>query len=107
MSDNEITARLEYLRGEIRAERISYGELAELQGLALHIEPGDTELLEWAGVPENGRNPIMPLTLENKNQPDTTHHLGPVMLTPDIDEDYWLYRVRVSGTQAIVGFPKF
>lgn len=47
-----IKARLEELRTEIRAERISYGELAELQGLAPHIEPGDTELLEAAGVPE-------------------------------------------------------
>ena len=45
---------LEYLRGELRAERISYGELAELQGLAEHIEPGDVELLEAAGVPEFG-----------------------------------------------------
>lgn len=49
-----ITERLEYLRGELRAERISYGELAELQGLAEHIEPGDVELLEAAGVPEHG-----------------------------------------------------
>ena len=46
------TERLEYLRGELRAERISYGELAELQGLAEYIEPGDVELLEAAGVPE-------------------------------------------------------
>jgi hypothetical protein len=46
--------RLEELRTEIRAERISYGELAELQSLADQIEPGDTELLEWAGVPEHG-----------------------------------------------------
>jgi hypothetical protein len=44
--------RLEYLRGELRAERISWGELAELQGLADFIEAGDTELLEAAGVPE-------------------------------------------------------
>lgn len=44
--------RLEYLRGEIRAERISYGEIAELQGLADQIDPSDVELLEWAGVPE-------------------------------------------------------
>lgn len=44
--------RLEYLRGELRAERISYGELVELQSLVAHIEPGDTELLEAAGVPE-------------------------------------------------------
>jgi hypothetical protein len=45
--------RLEYLRGELRAERISYGELAELQELAEHIDPGDVELLEAAGVPEH------------------------------------------------------
>lgn len=44
--------RLEYLRDELRAERISYGELAELQALAPFIEPGDVELLEAAGVPE-------------------------------------------------------
>lgn len=44
--------RLEYLRNELRAERISYGELAELQDLAAHIAPGDVELLEPAGVPE-------------------------------------------------------
>jgi hypothetical protein len=46
-------SRLEYLRQELRAERISYGELAELQSLAEHIEPGDVELLEAAGVPEH------------------------------------------------------
>jgi hypothetical protein len=49
----KIKDRLEYLRGEIVAERISYGEIAELQSLADHIEPGDVLLLEWAGVPEN------------------------------------------------------
>lgn len=48
--------RLEYLRGQLRAERISYGELAELQGLADQIEPGDVELLEAAGVPEFEEN---------------------------------------------------
>jgi len=47
-----IAERLEYLRGELRAERMSYGELAELQGLVEHIDPGDIELLEAAGVPE-------------------------------------------------------
>jgi len=44
--------RLEYLRGEIIAERISYGEIVELQSLAEHIDPSDVLLLEWAGVPE-------------------------------------------------------
>lgn len=48
-------ARLEYLREELRAERISYGELHELQSLAAHIQPGDVELLEAAGVPEDTR----------------------------------------------------
>ena len=48
----EKTARLEYLRGEIEAERISYGELAELESLARFIDPADTLLLQWANVPE-------------------------------------------------------
>ncbi len=47
-----VKARLDYLRGELRAERISYGELFELQSLAPYIDPGDVELLEAAGVPE-------------------------------------------------------
>jgi hypothetical protein len=51
-SKKQIKKRLEYLRGELRAECISYEELAELAGLAEHIEPGDVELLEAAGVPE-------------------------------------------------------
>ena len=49
---NTVKERLEYLRGEIEAERISYGEIAELQSLAKYIDPGDMLLLEWAGVPE-------------------------------------------------------
>ena len=52
MDKKEALKRLEYLRGEIKAERISYGEIAELQSLAGYIELGDVELLEWAGVEE-------------------------------------------------------
>jgi hypothetical protein len=48
----QVKERLEYLRGEIRMESISYGELIELQSLVKHIEPNDIELLEAAGVPE-------------------------------------------------------
>lgn len=44
--------RLEYLRRELRAERISQGEIVELQSLVKHISPDDVELLEAAGVPE-------------------------------------------------------
>lgn len=71
----DIPARLEYLRGEIQAQRISYGELSELQGLAAHIPAWDVELLEWAGVPEfpedSGRNTFT-LTIEvtAENIPD-------------------------------------
>lgn len=45
-------ARLEELRLVLRAENMSYDELADLQSLVEHIEPGDVELLEAAGVPE-------------------------------------------------------
>lgn len=44
--------RLAYLRGEIEAERISWGEIAELAELAEFIDPADVLLLQWAGVPE-------------------------------------------------------
>jgi hypothetical protein len=52
MSKETPKQRLEYLRGELRAERISQGELCELQMLVPYIELGDVELLEAAGVPE-------------------------------------------------------
>lgn len=52
MSTEQIAERLEYLRSQLRAECISYGELAELESLASYIEAGDVELLEAAGVPE-------------------------------------------------------
>lgn len=48
----KIKARLEYLRGELEAERISQDELLELQSLTEYIEPDDVQLLEAAGVPE-------------------------------------------------------
>jgi hypothetical protein len=50
------------------------------------------------------------LVLERKDQPNKTAVLGGggvAMMTPPINEDYWLFRVRLSETQAIVGFPKF
>lgn len=44
--------RLEYLRGELRAERISFGEINELSWLIPYIAKDDKEMLEAAGVPE-------------------------------------------------------
>lgn len=48
----KIEARLEELRIEIQAERISYGEIAELESLSDFIDPNDVELLQWANVEE-------------------------------------------------------
>lgn len=47
-----INDRLEYLRQEILAERISYGELAELQDIATRVHIKDPLLAEWAGIRE-------------------------------------------------------
>jgi hypothetical protein len=63
----EIKERLEYLRSQIRAERISMGEIAELQELAPYIDPGDVELMEWAGLEES---PEMPDQIPDEHMPD-------------------------------------
>lgn len=49
----------------------------------------------------------MELVLERRAEQDRTVRVGFAAITPAIDEDYWSYRVRLSDTQAIVGFPKF
>lgn len=43
----QINERLEYLREEIQRERISYGEIIELDNLKKYIDPNDIELLQW------------------------------------------------------------
>ena len=48
----QIKARLKEIKREIKKERISYGEIAELQGLKEYIDDSDNELLQWAGVEE-------------------------------------------------------
>lgn len=62
--------RLQYLRMRIEAESISLGEIAELQSLASHVDPGDTVLLEWAGVPEHTPRPALGLADEDVDQGD-------------------------------------
>jgi hypothetical protein len=51
-ADKQTKSRLEYLRGEIKAERISYNDIAELQSLVDYIDKDDVLLLEWAGKEE-------------------------------------------------------
>ena len=53
MTKEDIKERLEYIREELRAGTISYGELAELQSYVDCIDSDDIELLEAAGVSEN------------------------------------------------------
>jgi hypothetical protein len=52
MTNENIKKRLEEIRVEIQNERISYGEIVELQSLIEHIDKNDVELLQWAGVEE-------------------------------------------------------
>ncbi len=56
--EETVAQRLEHLRGELREERISYGELAELQDLGAQgkIDADDVELREAAGLPEFPEN---------------------------------------------------
>lgn len=49
----------------------------------------------------------MDLSLERRHQEDRTPTFGGLMLTPRLGGDYWAYRVLLSPSQAIVGFPKF
>lgn len=66
MSETTIQDRLDYLRGEIEAERISWGELAELQALGSQgLIPDDEMLLrQWAGLPESSDD-VAPVSLES------------------------------------------
>lgn len=53
----------------------------------------------------------MKLVLETRDQGNETLVVGDstsaVALTPPVGEDYWSHRVRLSDTQAVVGFPKY
>ncbi len=69
MTDKKIKERLKYLKGEIEAGSISYGEIAELQSLAEYIDKGDVQLLEWAGVPEFEEKRNKPIICPNCNKP--------------------------------------
>lgn len=52
MTQEEIKSRLEYLRSLVIDEKISYGEIAELQSLAKYIDKNDPQLRQWAGIEE-------------------------------------------------------
>lgn len=86
---------------EIRARRIL--GLTDRQGGDLFF--ADNNILDLRRIV--GQLSETGLKLEIRGQDDRTVQVGGIMLTPLIDEGYWAYRVRVSETQAIAGFPKF
>lgn len=51
------------------------------------------------------------MTLEVRQQADESPTFNiagsEVVMTPAIGEDYWIFRVQLSKTQAMLGFPKF
>ena len=50
----------------------------------------------------------MTLELETRTTQDQSEFAPGMMLTPPVGaEGYWSYRVRLSGKQAVIGFPKF
>ena len=53
MTTKQIKNRLEKIRKEILAERVSYGEIAELIELKEYINEDDNLLRQWAGFEEN------------------------------------------------------
>ena len=77
--------RLEELRAELRAERISYGELAELADLAEYIGPGDVELTRGG--------PAMPIYA------GTAPSMAPASITPRVASR----RRRALGRSPLVG----
>lgn len=88
--------RLEYLRSQIEAESMSWGEIAELQSLAEHIDPGDVQLLEWAGVPE-------PITMDY-----TPELWDDIMVSGDYVLDYFQTGWTVCGAEdpAVIYLPE-
>lgn len=57
MGKNSPQARIKHIGREINKERVSYGELAELQGHKKHIlRSGDARMAEAAGISESEFN---------------------------------------------------
>lgn len=50
---------------------------------------------------------VSTLTVETRTETDRTTNIGCASLAPKVSQDYWAYRVRLTDTQSVVGFPKF
>lgn len=102
MTEEEIKARLQYLKKCIIDENISYGEIAELQSLAKYIDKGDTDLLEWAGVPEftEEDTPKKQKTIQIVRDIDNDDILLTVCNQENIEQLYNEYRVWIENNES-------
>lgn len=68
-------------------------------------------MIVYLNIKKKGNNLKLQLEINNKfvksNDTFVNSSGGVVMFTPNIGKDYWLFRVKVSKNQAILGFPKF
>jgi hypothetical protein len=102
--------RLEYLRKELRAERISYGELVELQSLKEYIDSGDVELLQAAGVPEFEQQVVDEEYYEEGSfykliSPFSGIDAGGVFMAGKYFDDLGWQFFEVEGNEINYGFP--
>ena len=107
VGNKTIKKRLEELRQAIRDENISYGELAELKSLVKHIDKGDVELLEAAGVDEQDLAQYgMPIAICNRTGSFVypTEVEGYYGYCPELDED--LYKMETTPLMALGGSTK-
>jgi hypothetical protein len=101
MSGPERT-RLEELRADLRAERISYAGLAELADLAEHIEDGDVELLEAAGVPEGMTGPEWARPATDATIGERSRTRIKMSTTTEIDNARNQAAAQIASVQAMV-----
>lgn len=77
---------------------ISSSQLGDNWSAEYHIAQEEQAMTEQAAPA---------LVLERKDQQDKQPAAPGLLITPDLDENYWSYRVKLTEKQAVVGFPKF
>jgi hypothetical protein len=97
MTPEEIKSRLAYLKSLIIDERISYGEIVELQSLAKYIDPSDTQLLEWAGIDEIEEGNTKERKCHKCNTPVKYDKVSPdyFCYCPECDEDLYKFETKL------------
>ena len=99
MKTKRIKERLEELRIEIQNERISIGEIIELQSLVEHIDKSDVELLQWAGVDEFENGEIeYTLGYHNINRYNT---INDIAISEEIEQDE-LFEYRIIHRESFI-----